>query len=72
MTQVKASQLYAEHVAQYTDPLVQRMASSPYYKAAVDHIQPGHAAGATAQGVADDQPVDEAAAVTTTTAPDLR
>ena len=70
--QVKGSRLYAEHVAQYTDPLVQRMASSPYCKAALDHIKPAHQAGAPAQGVTQAQPVDEAAADATTTTPALR
>ena len=49
--QVKRSPLYAEHLAQYTEPIAQRVKGSAYYKAAMDHVMPAHsvAAGASAQ-----------------------
>ena len=49
--QVKRSPLYAEHVAQYAEPIAQRVKSSSYYKAAMEHVIPVHtaAAGASAQ-----------------------
>lgn len=61
--------MYAEHVAQYTDPLVQRLASSPYYKAACEHIKPAHMAVEPAEGVAPGQAVDEAAEAAAIPAP---
>ena len=67
--QVRGSRLYAEHVAPYTDPLVQRLARSPYYKAAFEHIKPADMAAAPAQGVAHDQTVNTPAVPAITTAP---
>lgn len=45
-SRVKGSRVYTEHVAQYTEPLAQRVKSTPYYKAAVEHVRPAHMAGA--------------------------
>ena len=49
--QVKGSPLYNGHVAQYTEPIAQRVKSSAYYKATMDHVMPVHtvAAGASVQ-----------------------
>ena len=44
--QVKGSRVYTEHIAQYTEPLAQRVKSTSYYKAAVEHVRPAHMAGA--------------------------
>jgi hypothetical protein len=38
--------VYTEQVAQYTEPIAQRVKSSSYYKAAVEHVRPAHTAGA--------------------------
>ena len=59
--QVKRSRVYAAHVAAYAEPLAQRLTSSSYYKAAVEHIKPARMAGETAEGAPQGQNMDAAA-----------
>lgn len=65
--QVKRSRVYAEHVAAYAEPLAQRLKSSSYYKAAVEHIKPARMAGETVGSSSQGQDMD--AAATTLAAP---